>query len=103
VAKYAALLMAQWVIMEFYSYRYGRDVPQEFWKSQKLRYISVIEDSDVINKILKHLGLCNVKRKPWSDANAPPIDVLPAYDEKPESGADDYIKDPELYASIVLS
>ena len=30
-----------------------------------MRVIAVIEDSDVIKKILKHLGLWDVKRKPW--------------------------------------
>jgi hypothetical protein len=40
--------------------------------------ILIIEDPDVMKKILKHLGLWDVKRKPRPVANAPPIDVFPA-------------------------
>ena len=43
-----------------------------------MRVISVIEDPDVMEKILKHLGLWDVKRKPRPVANGPPIDVFPA-------------------------
>jgi hypothetical protein len=43
-----------------------------------MRIISFIEDPDVMKKILKHLGLWDVKRKPRPVANAPPIDVFPA-------------------------
>ncbi len=49
-------------------------------------------------KILKHLGLWAVKRKPQPVANAPPIDVFPAYDEQPGPSSDDYIRDPEYPA-----
>ena len=58
----------------------------------------IIEDPDVIKKSLKHLGLWDVKRKPWPVANAPPIDVFPAYDEQPGPSSDDYIRDPEYPA-----
>jgi hypothetical protein len=43
-----------------------------------MRIIAFIEDPDVMKKILKHLGLWDVKRKPRPVANAPPIDVFPA-------------------------
>ncbi len=43
-----------------------------------MRVISVIEDPDVMEKILKHLGLWDVKRKPRPVANGPSIDVFPA-------------------------
>jgi len=43
-----------------------------------MQVIAIIEDSDVIIKILKHLGLWDVKSKPRPVANAPPIDVLVA-------------------------
>ena len=60
-----------------------------------MQIISFIEDSDVIRKILKHLGLWDIKRKPPPLANAPPIDVFPAYDQQPAPSADDYLIDPE--------
>ena len=61
--------------------------------SGEMRDIAFIEDPDVIQQILKHLGLWDVKRKPKPVANAPPIDVFPAYNEQPGPGADDYICD----------
>ena len=54
-----------------------------------------IEDEDVIKKNLKQLGLWEVKRKPMPRANAPPIDVFPAYDQPPAPTADDYLADPD--------
>jgi len=60
--------------------------------------IAFIEDPDVVKKILLHLGLWNVKRKPRPTANAPPVDVFPAYDEQPGPGVDDYIMDPDYPA-----
>jgi hypothetical protein len=53
-----------------------------------------------MKKILKHLGLWDVKRKPRPVANAPPIDVFPAYDEQPGPRADDYIADPDYPADL---
>ena len=64
--------------------------------------IAFIESPDVIKKILKHLGLWDVKRKPRPTANAPPIDVFPTYDEQPSPSIDDYIRDPDLCASGAL-
>jgi hypothetical protein len=66
--------------------------------SGAMRVIAFIENPDVIKKILSHLGLWNVKRKPRPLANAPPIDVFPAYDDLPGPCADDYIIDPEYPA-----
>ncbi len=63
-----------------------------------MRIISFIEDPDVMKKILKHLGLWDVKRKPRPVANAPPIDVFAACDEQPGPSADDYIRDPDYPA-----
>ena len=40
--------------------------------SGAMRVIAFIEDPNVIKKILKHLGLWGVKRKPRPTANAPP-------------------------------
>jgi hypothetical protein len=60
-----------------------------------MHIIAFIEDPDVMKKILKHLGLWDVKRKPRPVANAPPIDVFPAYDEQPGPSSDDYIRGPD--------
>jgi len=68
-----------------------------------MRVIAVIEDSDVIKKILKHLGLWDVKRKPRPTANAPPIDAFPTYDEQPGPSADDYYMPPSVFSSISLN
>ncbi len=46
-------------------------------------------------KILRHLGLWDVKRKPCPTTNATPIDVSSAYDEQPGLSTDDYIRDPD--------
>jgi len=64
----------------------------------EMRVIAFIEDPDVIQQILKHLGLWDVKRKPRPVANAPPIDVFPAYNEQPGPSADDYICAPQYPA-----
>ena len=63
-----------------------------------MHVIAFIEDPDVIKKILNHLGLWDVKRKPRPTANAPPIDVFASYYEQPGPGADDYNKDPDYHA-----
>jgi hypothetical protein len=63
--------------------------------SGAMRVIAFIEDQAVIKKILMHLGLWNVKRKPQPLANAPPIDILPLYDDPPGPSADDLIIDPQ--------
>ncbi len=39
----------------------------------QMRIISFVEDPEVIEKILKHLGLWLVKRRPQPRANAPPV------------------------------
>ena len=70
--------------------------------SSEMRVIAVIKDSDVIKKILKHIGLRDVKRKPRPTASTPPINSFPIYDEQPVTSADDYIKDPDLCASGAL-
>ncbi len=64
------------------------------------RVIAFIHDGDVIRKILKHLNLWDVKRKPPARAHAPPIDDFPAYDEHSGPNADDYIRDPDYPADL---
>ncbi|MBC8441861.1 MAG: transposase [Deltaproteobacteria bacterium] len=56
-----------------------------------MRVIAFIEDEDVIKKILRHLGLWVVKRKPLPRANAPPF-IPDAY---PVPSVDDYTRDPQ--------
>jgi hypothetical protein len=56
-----------------------------------IRVIAFIEDEDVIKKILKHLGLWEVKRKPSPRSNGPPL-ILDAY---PTPSVDDYVIDPD--------
>jgi hypothetical protein len=58
-----------------------------------MRVVSVIEDEQVIKKILKHLNLWEIKRKPLPIANVPPIGVFPTYDEQPGPSIDDTITD----------
>jgi len=52
-----------------------------------------IEDTDVIKKILRHLGPWDVKQKPLPIANPPPIDLFSAYYEQPRPSFDDTITD----------
>jgi hypothetical protein len=43
--------------------------------SGKMKILSFIEDEEIIKRILKHLGLWDVKpRPPLKSANAPPVD-----------------------------
>ena len=64
---------------------------RKYLRSTKL--IVFIEDSEIIKKILKHLGLWEVGRKPPARANSPPTESLIIYDESSSPCADDYIID----------
>jgi len=66
--------------------------------SGAMRVIAFIEAPVVIQKILMHLGLWQVKSKPQPVAHAPPAGVFPAYDEQPGPGVDDDIVDPDYPA-----
>jgi hypothetical protein len=57
--------------------------------------ISFIEDSQIIKKILKHLGLWAVKRRVPPRANSPPPGEFPDYDELPSPSTDAYLTDPQ--------
>ena len=61
----------------------------------QMRVIAFIHDEDVIRKILKHLGLWDVKRILPPRAHAPTLDGFPLYDEPPAPSADDYLTDPD--------
>ena len=58
-----------------------------------MKIISFIEDQQIIKKILQHLDLWHVKRKPPARANGPPADTIIIYDESSAPSADDYIID----------
>ena len=69
-----------------------------------MKIISFIEDEEVISKILKHLGLWEVKQRPPPRANAPPLNIHIDYtDSQIPSYEDDLYCDPdypiESYAS----
>jgi len=59
-----------------------------------MRVIAFINDKDVIRKILRHLNLWDIKRKPPQRAHALPIDGFPIYDESAPSD-DEYLTDPD--------
>ena len=69
-----------------------------------MKIISLIEDEDVISKILKHLGLWEVKQRPPPRAKAPPRNIHMDYTvSQIPSYEDDLYCDPdypiEMYAS----
>lgn len=55
-----------------------------------MKVIVFIEDEDIVKKILKYVGLWEVKHKLRPKANAPPI-IPDAY---PVPSVDDYVIDP---------
>jgi hypothetical protein len=56
---------------------------------ESIRIISLIDASQIIKKILKHLNLWDVKRKPPPRANGPPTEAIIIYDQSPAPSADD--------------
>jgi len=54
-----------------------------------MRIISLIDDAEIIKKILKHLDLWDVKRKPPPCANGPPHEAFIIYDQSSAPSADD--------------
>jgi hypothetical protein len=58
-----------------------------------MRIISLIDDAEIIKKILKHLDLWDVKHKPPPRANDPPSEAFIIYDGSSVPSADDYIID----------
>ena len=61
--------------------------------SGSVRIISFIEDEKIISKILKHLDLWGVRRKPPARAHGPPTEAFIIYDQSSSPRADDYIID----------
>jgi len=66
----------------------------------EMRVIAVIEEQDVIRKILTHLGLWQIKARPRQVAHAPPDLTYEPFDDWPTPSADDYLTDP-LYPDEV--
>ena len=59
--------------------------------SGTMKIISFIEDEQLVKKILKHLNLWDVKRKPPARANGPPTETFITYDDSSSPGAEDYL------------
>jgi len=49
----------------------------------RMKVIGFIEDQEVIKKILKHLGLWDLKARPPKRTNAPPINTHLDYSARP--------------------
>jgi hypothetical protein len=58
-----------------------------------MRIIAFIEDEQLVKKILKHLGLWDVKRKPPPRANSRPTEACIIYEELSSPSTDHYIID----------
>ena len=58
-----------------------------------MRIISLIDDAEIIKKILKHLDLWDVKRKPPPCANGPTPEAFIIYDQSSAPSVDDYLID----------
>jgi hypothetical protein len=67
-----------------------------------MRIISFIEDSEIVKKILKHLDLWDVKRKPPPRANSPPTESFIIYDNSSAPTADDYIIDSDYPIEVSI-
>ncbi len=61
-----------------------------------MRIISFIENEEVIRRILEHLGLWLVKRRPQPRANAPPVHIHLDYSDSQIPPSEDQLyKDPD--------
>jgi hypothetical protein len=67
-----------------------------------MKIVGFIEDEQLVKKILKHLDLWDVKRKPPPCANGPPPEAFIIYDESSSPSADDYIIDSDYPIEICL-
>ena len=67
-----------------------------------MRIIAFIEDQQIVKKILQHLDLWHVKRKPPPRSNDPPSEAIIIYDESSSPGADDYIIDADYPIEIYI-
>jgi hypothetical protein len=58
-----------------------------------IRIIPLIDGARIMNMILKHLSLWDVKRKPPPCANGPPPEAFIIYDQYSAPSADEYLID----------
>ena len=58
-----------------------------------MKIIAFIEEEQLVKKILKHLDLWDVRRKPPARAHGPPTEAFIIYDESSAPSADDYLID----------
>ena len=64
--------------------------------ASRMRVISVIEQPEIIKKILKHLGLWEMKARPPPKTNAPPLNVHIDYSDSQLLSSEDYLySDPD--------
>ena len=54
-----------------------------------MRIIAFIDDQQIVKKILQHLDLWHVKRKPPPRSNDPPSEAIIIYDQSSSPGVDD--------------
>ncbi len=59
--------------------------------ASRMRVISVIEQPEIIKKILKHLGLWEMKARPPPKTNAPPLNVHIDYSDSQLPSSEDYL------------
>jgi hypothetical protein len=70
--------------------------------SGSMKIISFIDDSEIIKKILNHLGLWDVKRKAPPRANGPPIEASSICEDPSAPSVDDYLIDPDYPVETYL-
>jgi hypothetical protein len=58
-----------------------------------MRIIAFIEDQQIVKKILQHLDLWHVKRKPPARANDPPAQAIIIFDDSSLPDAEAYLID----------
>jgi hypothetical protein len=99
ITEAAVALMAKWRHSGFSVYCSPRILPRQTTAMENLaRYI--IEEQEVIRKILTHLGLWQIKARPRPVAHAPPDLCYEPFNDWPAPSAEDYLTDP-LYSDEV--
>lgn len=60
-----------------------------------MRIIAFIEQAEIIEKILKHITLWNVKKRPHYKIHSPPVDIYTDYSDSKIPPWDDDYRDPD--------
>jgi len=63
--------------------------------------ISFIEDPEIVKKILKHLGLWDLKPRPPPKAKAPPLNIHIDYSDSQLPPSDDYLYTDVEYPEVI--